>query len=95
MRNWDLAFDVLVWVCWAKESDREAFKSYLYDSTIPFPKEYRFIGNLGVGGKFHQPAAFRTPYVSCYNEHLTPQRAICIKIANRVLKGLFDADPEA
>jgi hypothetical protein len=53
--------------------------------------EYRFMGDLGFGGKFRNNGNHdNTPYVDCYPEHETPDRLAMIEAANRRLDALFN-----
>ncbi len=49
-------------------------------------REWRFMGNLGFGGKVTWDG--RRCWVSCYPEHMTPEREQLIRNANRELKEL-------
>lgn len=78
-------YDVLVEECKAPERMREDFISFCSRSYRS--REYRFIGNLGFGGKFwHNDGRF---YVTCYSEDETEQRRKAIKAANERLAEIF------
>lgn len=82
----NLFYDIIVEECGASDRDRDDFVDYMTDDT-GFPKEFRFQGHLGFGGKF-----YKTPnrcYVSCYPEDQTPERQIMIARANRKIIELF------
>jgi hypothetical protein len=54
-----------------------------------FPKEYRFVGRLGFGGKF-----WRTDgrfYINCYTEDETPLRLEMIERVNKRLADLLSS----
>lgn len=73
-------WDVLVSTCGATERGRYDFVMYSMFNDLT---EYRFIGNLGFGGKFYNN--FR---VDCYPEDDTPEREQAIIVANKLLKDL-------
>jgi hypothetical protein len=53
-------------------------------------REYRFMGELGFGGKFRNNGKRNnTPYVDCYSENETPSRREMIERANKRLAELF------
>ena len=79
-------YDVLSKVCGAsdRQSEREYFISV--QSVEDHPKEFRFQGALGFGGKFwRNDGRF---YVTCYREDETPARLKVIAEANNLLSGL-------
>lgn len=52
--------------------------------------EYRFMGSLGLGGKFRNNGNHdNTPYVDCYREDETPERLKAIEATNAALAELF------
>jgi hypothetical protein len=51
-------------------------------------KEWRFQGALGFGGKFRINCNKPHPYVDCYPEHMTPERADMIERANARLANI-------
>lgn len=65
----------------ADEDDRDSFVRYV---TGKSPIEWRFMGHLGFGGKFH-PQDMR---IGMYCEDETRERAAIVKLANRLLKQL-------
>lgn len=73
-------YDILVSVCGAYESDRELFVNNHCDEK-EVTMEWRFVGNLGFGGKYRS----QTNRVDCYNEDLNGKREMIIKIANNLL----------
>lgn len=81
-------YDVLVEECGADESDRErvAFARHW-----PECREYRFIGNLGFGGKVWWNA--RRCYVTCYPEDESPHRREHMDRANARLAALITPAP--
>ena len=71
-------YDVLVDFAGARESGREDF---VWTQTNRHCSEYRFMGNLGFGGKFWRNTGRRGDgsygevwYVNCYHEDETPER---------------------
>lgn len=76
-------YDILVEVCGACESMRQAF---VYTETHELCSEYRFCGRMGFGGKFWN--ANDRLYVNCYSEDETPQRRAMIAEANKRLAAL-------
>lgn len=53
-------------------------------------REYRFMGELGFGGKFRNNGnRDNTPHVDCYPESETPKRLAMIERANARLAELF------
>lgn len=71
-------YDVLVRECGAPEGMRESFLAVM---TRPGEtSEYRFIGDLGFGGKFRNTN--NRFYVDCYSEHVTEARTQMIDAAN-------------
>jgi hypothetical protein len=77
----DDVYDVLVEEAGASEDWRRTF---VYSHTIqPTTSEFRFIGTLGMGGKF-----WSSNYtVSCYPEDETPER---LETINRINARLAD-----
>jgi len=63
------------------------------DHGIRGVEEYRFQGDLGFGGKFFL-CNFERPYISCYGEDMTAERARTIARVNRLLELLFTGEPE-
>lgn len=78
-------YDILVEHLHAKPEDYESFIQYLMEEDN-FPKEYRFCGILGFGGKFWRNDG--KLYVSCYREDETPVRMRKIKKVNQLLSEL-------
>lgn len=72
----------------AHPNDQPAFVRYMMMAS-QFPKEYRFQGRLGWGGKAHFDG--KRAYVSCYTEDDTPERDLIKKLLNEELRGLLDA----
>jgi hypothetical protein len=77
-------YDVLEAVCGAHESAREDFV-YNQANGRP-PREWRFQGALGFGGKFWANGG--EWYVNCYREDETPERRAMITQANEALRDL-------
>ena len=74
-------YDVLEAVCGAWEGDRETFVRSQVCARPP--KEWRFQGLLGFGGKFW--ASGGAWYVNCYREDETPELISMITKANTAL----------
>lgn len=81
-------YDLLVKLCGAPEGFREDF-IYSYSKERP-PREWRFQGALGFGGKFWMNTG--RWYVNCYREDETPERRTIIENANQALAGLILLD---
>lgn len=74
-------YDILVDTCGAKNGDDER-ATFVYEYTSDCPThEYRFCGELGMGGKFRYPSMI----VTCYEENRTPKRDVMITSANERL----------
>lgn len=84
-------YDVLVEECGAASDgfDRAQFVYHQAESDERCA-EYRFIGRLGMGGKFWVNPSLNRPawYVNCYQEHETPERRQMIEQANKRLAEL-------
>ena len=82
---WNKVYDILVEECqaWNGEHDRAAFVG---EQVREAPREWRFCGSLGFGGKFWRNAD--RMYVNCYQEDETPSRLLTIKRANKRLDKL-------
>lgn len=78
-------FDIVVEECGAMEFDRRPYIRYAMSEQ---PLEYRFGGDLGFGGKIYHNG-YRV-YVSCYIEHITPERNAKMARANARLVELLD-----
>jgi hypothetical protein len=78
-------YDVLVNVCGASEHERAQFVQL--HSEPNYPREWRFQGYLGYGGKFWR-SEWNAPYVNCYPEDRTPERDQIILEATKQLKEL-------
>ena len=76
-------YDVLVEICEASESDRDYFVERQTSTHIT---EWRFMGNLGMGGKFWRQGNLW--YVNAYPEGMTPDKEAIIKATNRKLERL-------
>lgn len=81
---WDKVYDILIQECGANEGDRSSF--CLSQIEKDYPREWRFCGKLGFGGKFWRNSG--RLYVNCYNEDETPERLEMIKKANERLAKL-------
>ena len=73
-------YDILTKECGAFDDER---KSFVLRQTQDEPREWRFCGLLGFGGKFWQGM-----YVTCYKEDETPERKAMIEAANKKLADL-------
>jgi hypothetical protein len=87
---YDACYDLLVAEghCRADTSNRSAFVEYFLEpeGIISNPKEFRFIGQLGFGGKFWK--AHCGHYVTCYPEDRTEERAEMIRRLNLRISAL-------
>lgn len=72
-----IIWDILIAHCGASALVEDR-RSFLVNRSL----EYRFGGNLGLGGKVYLD---HPPYVACYAEDLTRSRSQIIKAANRML----------
>lgn len=80
-------YDILVEECGAHPNSRNEFVT-----TVNGTAEYRFIGNLGFGGKFWN--ANKRFYVNCHREDETPNALAAIEKTNQRLAELLAAiDP--
>lgn len=84
-------YDVLVEHVGAPETDtRESFVLYAiewYKSEFWQTREFRFMGNLGMGGKvWLDPDGYR---VNFYREDTTPERTLAMRKANAALDKVF------
>lgn len=80
------AYDILVEHAGASNLDhyREAFVEYFV--TERHTTEWRFLGNLGFGGKFWRND--ERYYILCYSEDKSPERDKVIEKVNALLKEL-------
>ena len=70
--------------------DGPVFVRVITDQESPC-HEWRFIGNLGFGGKFRNNGnRGNVPYVDCYPEDETPERLVMIERANERLSAVFE-----
>lgn len=79
---------VLVEECGCRDDERQlwSFARYLSDNDKGFPKEWRFQGSLGFGGKFYNDHfSWR---VGCYSEDRTSERNEMIRCANERLSAM-------
>jgi hypothetical protein len=81
---WVKVYDILVEECGAHESERDSF--IINQLEKDHPREWRFCGSLGFGGKFWRNSG--RLYVNCYNEDATPKRLAMIEKANARLEKL-------
>lgn len=86
----DEVIKILVEECGMRPPDRYcAFRYHVAEAKDPC-REYRFMGDLGFGGKFRNNGNNNnTPHVDCYREHETPSRLAMIERANARLAALF------
>lgn len=72
-------------------TEKESFMHHIQEALDKGERlEYRFIGNLGFGGKLWIHP-HKTPYVTCYQEDETPGRRQLIKAANEEIQALVSA----
>ena len=86
-------YAILVKYAGAKDDDWAArdFAHYLAHESHQFI-EYRFMGLLGMGGKFYATHAQKW-HVNCYREDMTEKRQVIITSTNNALSQLEDAQP--
>jgi hypothetical protein len=87
---WSNVWQVLVEECGASEERGsghgfDSFHHYMAESYDWY--EFRFIGHLGFGGKFHRRWNGDL-YVSCYPEEMTPAKRKMIDRANERLAAM-------
>lgn len=94
-------YDVLVAQVGASASD-DARREFLHHQIRSHMTEFRFCGRLGMGGKFYRNRGVRPDgtygsswYVTCYPEHLTPERQAAIDATAAPLDALRIAHEEA
>ena len=77
-------YDILVEFAGETEhkNNRERF---VFSQSIDFQREYRFIGALGMGGKFRRRSFDDVWFVDCYPEDLNEERAVKIAATNAAL----------
>ena len=78
---WNKVYDVLVEECGANEGGYGRREFVLQQLDEHFPREWRFCGNLGFGGKFYRDDGMLC--VKCYREDETPERKKSIDVANK------------
>ena len=76
-------YDVISAICGAPKYNRLPFINL---QTTEFIKEYRFMGDLGYGGKFWRNN--NRWYVNCYNEDNNQSIQKRISVANEMLDNL-------
>lgn len=85
----EAAYSILVEQAGASEDLRWEFVRYvLKEAGATIPREWRFQGLLGFGGKFLADH-HSMPCVTCYPEDRTPERAAIIDRVNVALFELF------
>jgi len=82
-------YDILVECAGARDDayDKMTFVRSALNWDYEHNFEYRFMGNLGGGGKIRLPLK-GAPYVDCYRENETPERKAMMEETNRKLKAL-------
>lgn len=83
-------WEVLTEECDAQDWMRDEFMHYVCRPDALNFYEFRFMGALGFGGKFHISPAGHW-YVSCYREDRTPEREAMQTAANARLDALAGA----
>ena len=79
-------YDILVEVCGANSDNRNTF---VHNQTTEFQYEWRFMGNLGFGGKFKR-GDHGSLSVDCYQEDSSPEKVAIMTKANDLLAPLWD-----
>ena len=79
----DEIYTILVTHAGAREDDRGIFKHALSNHDPRYPFKWRFVGELGFGGKFWHSHGRR--YISCYFEDETEERRNIIEKVNKLL----------
>jgi hypothetical protein len=69
-------------------SDADDRREFVYHQTTEFVSEFRFMGSLGFGGKFWRGRRDERWYVTCYPEHMTPDRRQIVADTNAALAEL-------
>jgi hypothetical protein len=77
-------WDILVEVCGADEGGRDQFLALQTSDNAA--REFRFIGDLGFGGKVWFSGAGNVERVSCYPEDSNLAREAMIEKANEALR---------
>lgn len=67
----------------SKEDDFVTFAHYMERDC----REFRFVGNLGFGGKFYNDGRWR---ISCYSEDSNEERDTVIENVNRQLQLMYN-----
>ena len=80
IKYYNTVYDILVAICGAKESIRDDFIYHHARSSEPCD-EFRFIGDLGQGGKYYR----RENRVSCYSEDENTVKRVKIDVTNDAL----------
>lgn len=83
----NLVYDILEQHAAASEYWRNQFIQYMTDNSNGFPKEFRFQGSLGFGGKCYRDHAGKF-YVQQYREDQTPESKKTIEKINEILRTL-------
>ena len=94
---WRSVYNVLIEECGAPDTDSmwQQFIAYMnHGAEESFGWEFRFIGHLGFGGKFHRAPHRGHMRVSCYYEDETPKRRAMIDAANKRLIVLEESLPK-
>lgn len=78
------AWTIIMRVAGAEYGLREDFIRYV-TTPSPHPYEFRFMGSLGFGGKFHWTPT-QGAWVSCYPEDADDIAKAIVEVCNRLLK---------
>lgn len=76
---------LLVQECGVREDRRQDFIDYVAEPGRTWA-EYRFMGSLGLGGKFY--LQYGRIWVNCYMEDETPELNAVIQKVNKLLEGI-------
>ena len=86
VKIWNDIYTILVEECGASETERESFVTS--QMSPDYPREWRFSGDLGFGGKFWRVSSYF--YVNCYQEDETTERKTKIDKTNKRLVDFLD-----
>jgi hypothetical protein len=83
-RNLDAIYDLLYEHCKAPWGLKNSFIQSFSDHSKSYPKEFRYQGNMGFGGKIYMDGT--KIWIGCYKEDETPERLATICKVNEILR---------